>query len=157
MGERVNIGFEFACYLFVGGARSQNENDVESGQPTDGYDEYDYDGNQDSRGDYAGLFDSSEVEGGEIDAANEGQDHVDGGGEEEEDKKPVIASAHTVVYPRTMVVKVLDTGIAGATMRAPGWPVELAGGTPFHPDRYSLDVYRFKQGRSQIVAFALIK
>lgn len=60
----------------------------------------------------------------------------------------MTAALHTQTY--------INTHITDATMRASGRSVELAGGTPFHTERYAVNLDITAQSQSRVGSLTLL-
>lgn len=77
-------------------------------------------------------------------------------GKEEEEKITVIPATNTVVHPRAVMIKFLNTIVADTAVGTPRRAVEATGGTPFHAHLNALDLHRFVKRSSEVIFLIFI-
>jgi len=130
---------------------------VEPCQPTDGEEHQGYDAHDHHGHDGGHLCELFFMMENMNETEDENTDHVDGERDEKHEEVSVVSSPNTVVDPRAVVVKDLNTVVTDTAVAAPGRSVELTCHTPLHPNRDSIDLNISVEGSSEIIVSILIR
>jgi len=130
---------------------------VEPCQPTDGEEDQRDDAHDHHSHDGGHLCELFFVMENMNETEDENTHHVDGERDEKHEEVSIVSSPYTVIDPRAVVVKDLNTVITDTTVAAPGRSVELTRHTPLHPNRDSIDLNIPVQGSSEIIVSVLIR
>ena len=72
-------------------------------------------------------------------------------------EEAIVAFAHTVGYPRTMMVEFLDTIVADAAVRGPRRPVQFASETVLELDGFAFHDHFFVARHLHVVGHLLVR
>lgn len=122
------------------------------GKENQGYDAHDYHGHDGSH-----LCELLFMMKNMNQAQDKDTNHVKAQGYQKHEKVSVISPANAVVDPWAVVIKDLNTVITNTAVTAPRWSVELAGDTPLHTNRDSIDLNISVERSSEIIISVLIR
>lgn len=91
------------------------------------------------------------------DRPDEYGDHIDGEEDEEAEEVAVVATADTVVDPRTVVIEGLDTSITVGAVGTAGRAVELTGHTPLHANLSTINFNSLIERCTKVVVNVFVR
>lgn len=90
-------------------------------------------------------------------AEDEDTSHVERQGDKEHEEVTIVPTSNAIVDPRTVVIEDLDAVVTYGTVRTAGRPVELAGYTPFHTYRDSINLYIPVEWSTEVIISVLVR